>query len=149
MIGRETLAILPLEGAEAGTAGSVVVSVVSADSVAPVVVAGSVASVEESPADSVASVVVSPAGPVASVVVSSALRSAKQVLTSVAEVSSLAQQDAKTASGNNIYHVSRLKHNNKKFTTNYCEARIQHPNGNTTIYSHSTCEKAPGINMVI
>jgi len=113
MIGRETLAILPLEGAEAGTAGSVVVSVVSADSVAPVVVAGSVASVEESPADSVASVVVSPAGPVASGVVSSAHRSAKQVLTSVAEVSSLGQQDAKTASGNNIYHVSRLKHNTK------------------------------------
>mmetsp|Transcript_30797 Transcript_30797/g.39775 ORF Transcript_30797/g.39775 Transcript_30797/m.39775 type:complete len:222 (+) Transcript_30797:790-1455(+) len=93
MMGRETLAILPLEGAvaRAGTAAAAVDVVVV--SVAPVVATGSVAPVVA--AASVAPVVVA-----ASVVPVSVVKSrvAKQELTSVAVVSSLAQQASVAAS---------------------------------------------------
>jgi len=71
MIGRETLAILPLEGAEAGVTFatvdvvSVAASVVAAGSVASVVVSVAASVVA---AGSVASAVVSTAGSVATVV---------------------------------------------------------------------------------
>ena len=85
-MGRETLAIYPLEGAVAGpgTGTAAAVDVVVA-SVAPVVAAGSVAPV----------VVAASVVPV-SVVKS---RVAKQVLTSVAVVSGLAQHASVAASG--------------------------------------------------
>jgi hypothetical protein len=94
MMGRETLAILPLEGAVAGAgttaAAAVDVVVVSA---ASVVAAGSVA---VAAAGSVAPVVVA-----ASVAPGSAVKSrvAKQVLTSVAVVSGLGQHAPVAASG--------------------------------------------------
>jgi len=93
MMGRETLAILPLEGAVAGAGTAAAAVDVVVVSVAPVVATGSVAPVVA--AASVAPVVVA-----ASVVPVSVVKSrvAMQVLTSVAVVSGLAQHAPVAAS---------------------------------------------------